>query len=106
MSHTPTETVEHLIRARLAAALGGWRGSAEAAVPTVAFVATWLIDITGEPIAPAVYLSVIAIGAFCATLMMPETSGRRLGVGVDEEAITASIPKVAKPAATTAGRPE
>lgn len=73
---------------------------------TAPFVATWLIDITGQPIAPAVYLSVIAIGAFCATLMMPETSGRRLGVGVDEEAITSSIPKVGKPATTAARRPE
>lgn len=69
---------------------------------TAPFVATWLIDITGQPIAPAVYLSVIAIGAFCATLMMPETSGRRLGVGVDEEAITSSIPKVGKHPATAA----
>lgn len=69
---------------------------------TAPFVATWLIDITGEPIAPAVYLTVIAIGAFCATLMMPETSGRRLGIGADEEAITSSIPKMGKPATTAA----
>jgi len=34
-------TVEELIRARLSAAVGGLRGSVEAALPTVAFVAAW-----------------------------------------------------------------
>lgn len=36
------ETVEEVIRARLSAALGGIRGSAETALPTVAFVAAWV----------------------------------------------------------------
>lgn len=67
---------------------------------TAPFVATWLIGSTGQAIAPAVYLSVIAVVAFCATLLMPETSGRRLGVGADEEAITSSIRKVAEPTTT------
>jgi Protein of unknown function (DUF3159) len=42
------ETVEALIRHRLSAALGGWRGSVETALPTVVFVAlwTWSQDIT------------------------------------------------------------
>jgi len=35
------ETVEALIRHRLAVALGGWRGSLETALPTVVFVALW-----------------------------------------------------------------
>ncbi len=35
------ETVEALIRHRLAVALGGWRGSIETALPTVVFVALW-----------------------------------------------------------------
>ncbi|GAA4405790.1 hypothetical protein GCM10023168_19800 [Fodinibacter luteus] len=35
------ETVEALIRHRLATALGGWRGSVETALPTVVFVAIW-----------------------------------------------------------------
>jgi hypothetical protein len=35
------ETVEALIRHRLGAALGGWRGSVETALPTVVFVALW-----------------------------------------------------------------
>lgn len=42
------ETVEALIRHRLSAALGGWRGSVETALPTVVFVAlwTWRQDVT------------------------------------------------------------
>lgn len=35
------QTVEELIRHRLATALGGWRGSIETALPTIAFVALW-----------------------------------------------------------------
>ncbi|MEO8518461.1 MAG: DUF3159 domain-containing protein [Dermatophilaceae bacterium] len=37
----PAHTVESLIRERLSAALGGARGSFEAALPTVAFVVAW-----------------------------------------------------------------
>ncbi|MBM6399818.1 DUF3159 domain-containing protein [Phycicoccus sonneratiae] len=35
------DTVEALIRHRLAVALGGWRGSVETALPTVVFVGVW-----------------------------------------------------------------
>lgn len=35
-------TVEELIRHRLSTALGGWRGSVETALPTVAFVVLWV----------------------------------------------------------------
>lgn len=35
------ETVEQLIRHRLSTALGGWRGSIETALPTIAFIALW-----------------------------------------------------------------
>lgn len=38
---TPPTTVEAVIRERLAVAVGGWRGSLEAAAPTVAFVVVW-----------------------------------------------------------------
>jgi hypothetical protein len=34
-------TVEEIIRHRLSAALGGWRGSIETALPTLAFVGVW-----------------------------------------------------------------
>lgn len=63
---------------------------------TAPFVATWLIDLTNNPVAPALYLVVIAVGAIIATNLMPETSGRKLGIGFDDEAITSSIPKVKK----------
>lgn len=59
---------------------------------TAPYIATWLIDATGNPISPAIYLTVIAVGAFIATTLMPETAGRDLGVGVDDAPITSSIP--------------
>ncbi|WP_353950271.1 DUF3159 domain-containing protein [Knoellia sp. S7-12] len=34
-------TVEELIRHRLSSALGGWRGSLETALPTIAFIGVW-----------------------------------------------------------------
>lgn len=40
---TRGESVEALIRHRLAVALGGWRGSVETALPTVVFVVTWSV---------------------------------------------------------------
>lgn len=63
---------------------------------TAPFVATWLIDATDNPISPAIYLTGIAVGAVIATSLMPETSGRRLGIGHDDGAITASSPLVNK----------
>jgi MHS family proline/betaine transporter-like MFS transporter len=59
---------------------------------TAPYIATWLIDVTGNPISPAVYLTVIAVGAFLATTLMPETAGRQLGSGLDDEPITSSVP--------------
>ncbi|GAB3436665.1 DUF3159 domain-containing protein [Phycicoccus ginsengisoli] len=40
---TGTATVEEVIRHRLSAALGGWRGSLETALPTLAFVVAWVV---------------------------------------------------------------
>lgn len=40
--HPSTHTVEEVIRHRLSVALGGWRGSLETALPTVAFVVAWV----------------------------------------------------------------
>lgn len=37
------QTVEQVIRQRISDALGGWYGSLETALPTVAFVITWLV---------------------------------------------------------------
>jgi MFS transporter, MHS family, proline/betaine transporter len=41
---------------------------------TAPFVATFLISLTGNNLAPAIYLTVIAGGALIATFLMPETS--------------------------------
>ena len=56
------ETVEAVIRHRLADTLGGWRGSLETALPTVAFVIWWLAreDLTGAVIASAVVVVLLA----------------------------------------------
>lgn len=43
---------------------------------TAPFVATWLIAATGDRLAPAIYITVIAVLAFVVTLISPETAGR------------------------------
>ncbi len=60
------ETVEALIRHRLSAALGGWRGSIETALPTVVFVVfwTWQQDVkvaAGAALAVAVVLAIVRV---------------------------------------------
>jgi hypothetical protein len=50
------ETVEQVVRAQLAKALGGRRGMVEAAVPTLAFM---LIFVTTKQLEPAVGISVV-----------------------------------------------
>jgi hypothetical protein len=60
------ETVEAVIRHRLATALGGWRGSVETALPTVVFVVlwTWRRDVTlaaGAALGVAVVLAVLRL---------------------------------------------
>lgn len=49
------ETVEHLVRAQLAKALGGRRGVLESAVPTIAFTLAWII---GHELKPALVISI------------------------------------------------
>jgi len=60
------ETVEALIRHRMSAALGGWRGSVETALPTVVFVVlwTWRKDVTvaaGAALAVALVLAAVRL---------------------------------------------
>ena len=43
---------------------------------TAPFVATWLIASTGDRLAPAIYITIIAVVAFLVTLVSPETAGR------------------------------
>lgn len=45
---------------------------------TMPYVATWLIDRTGSPLAPAYYLMVLAVVALLALAALRETSGRPL----------------------------
>lgn len=60
------ETVEQLIRHRLSTALGGWRGSIETALPTIAFIAVWsarqdLRQAVWSAVAVAVVLAVVRL---------------------------------------------
>ncbi len=56
-------TVEELIRHRLSTALGGWRGSLETALPTVAFVVLWVWrkDLTAAIVASVAVTVVLAV---------------------------------------------
>ncbi|HET7477590.1 MAG TPA: DUF3159 domain-containing protein [Dermatophilaceae bacterium] len=57
------QTVEEVIRHRLSAALGGWRGSLETALPTVAFVVGWTAtqDVRPSVLAAAAVLGVLLV---------------------------------------------
>jgi Protein of unknown function (DUF3159) len=59
----PAPTVEQIIRHRLSTALGGWRGSLETALPTIAFVVvwTWRKEVMDAVIAAAVITVVLAV---------------------------------------------
>ena len=66
LAATTPDTVEALIRHRLSAALGGWRGSIETALPTAVFVVfwTWKQDVkvaAGAALAVAVVLAVVRV---------------------------------------------
>ena len=56
-------TVEELLRARLSAAIGGWRGALESAVPTIAFVVLWTVtkDVRTAVLAAGAALAVLAV---------------------------------------------
>jgi MHS family proline/betaine transporter-like MFS transporter len=52
---------------------------------TAPFMATWLIEQTGNSMAPAFYLAGIAIFALAGGLSLPETSGRSLSLNTTEQ---------------------
>ncbi len=56
-------TVEEVIRHRLSRALGGWRGSLETALPTVAFVVvwTWRKDVRTALVAAGAVIALLAV---------------------------------------------
>ena len=45
---------------------------------TTPLVATWLVNVTGSPLAPAFYLMAAALGTTLAALAMPERAGQPL----------------------------
>ncbi len=62
---------------------------------TAPFVATWLIASTGDRLAPAIYITVIAVVAFIVTLLSPETAGRPFR-GVERSADDNTIRQAAR----------
>ncbi|MBK8469559.1 MAG: DUF3159 domain-containing protein [Actinomycetales bacterium] len=75
----PFLTVEQLLRARLTAAFGGWRGALESAIPTVAFVVTW--NRTAEVTVAALAAIVVAAGVAAVRLVQGQTL-RYVGLSV------------------------
>ena len=70
-------TVEALIRARLSTALGGWRGSVESALPTVAFVGVDLAEHVNPAALAAVAALVRSPSCACCRGRPRATSSRR-----------------------------
>lgn len=79
-------TVEQVIRRRVSDALGGWYGSLETALPTVAFVVSWLVS-------DSVRTAVIAAAALLVVLVVVRQliggSWRFLGSAVVATALAA-----------------
>ncbi|GAA4984231.1 DUF3159 domain-containing protein [Kineococcus glutinatus] len=81
-------TVEEVVRHRLDAALGGWRGMLESALPALAFLLAWLWreDLRTAVVAAAVPL----LGSVVLRLLRRETLQHALG-GVVAIAVAAAI---------------
>ena len=73
------ETVEEVIRRRISEVLGGWYGSLETALPTVAFVIMWLVR---DEVRPALF----AAGGVALVLL-----GIRLAIGGSVRFVLTSI---------------
>jgi hypothetical protein len=105
------ETVEQVVRAQLAKALGGRRGMIEAAVPTILFTVTWLVTSVLQTalvisVAAAVLLLVIRLvqrstvqfvvnalfGIGIGWLFV--TLAKRGGASVDEQALAYFLPGI------------
>lgn len=71
MSEASVETVEAVVRAQLAKALGGRRGMLEAAIPTALFTATWLI---GRDLPLALVISVAAAVVLLAVRLVQRST--------------------------------
>ena len=65
------QTVEAVIRHRLSAALGGWRGSVETALPTLVFVLAWSLSDHDVKVAA---ISALAVAVALAVLRLLQRS--------------------------------
>ncbi len=81
-------TVEELVRARLTAVFGGWRGGIESAVPTVVFVVWWTVS---EQIWPAVLAAAVAAAVLAVVRAMQRQTVRFLVWAVVGVAIAAFV---------------
>ncbi len=79
-------TVEQVIRRRISDALGGWYGSLETALPTVAFVATWLVT---DSVRTAVAASAVLLVVLAVARQVVGGSWRFLGSAVLATAVAA-----------------
>jgi len=57
-------TVEELLRARLSATIGGWRGALESALPTIAFVGVWTVTHEVRSAVLAAVVALVVLAAF------------------------------------------
>lgn len=79
-------TVEQVIRRRVSDALGGWYGSLETALPTVAFVVTWLLT---DSVRTAVIGSAALLVVLVVVRQLIGGSWRFLGSAVIATAVAA-----------------
>lgn len=80
------ETVEAVIRHRLAELLGGWYGSIETALPTLAFVVVWLVR---EEVRPALVAAAGVVLVLLAVRLRVGGSLRFVGTAVVATAVAA-----------------
>jgi hypothetical protein len=79
-------TVEELIKHRLSVALGGWRGSVETALPTVAFVVLW---VWRHDLRSAVTAAVVVAVILAAARIAQRSSLQHVGGAVFATALAA-----------------
>lgn len=84
--HSAEATVEAVIRHRLAELLGGWYGSIETALPTVAFVVVWLIR---DEVRPALLAAAGIVLVLLAIRLRVGGSFRFVGTAVVATAVAA-----------------
>ena len=81
-------TVEELLRERLSAALGGWRGAAESALPTLAFVVAWNLS---QNVTQAAVVAVVAAVVVAGVRMAQGQTLRYAGCSLFAVVLTALI---------------